>query len=113
MDWKRIKLYSVLIPLLVRSVTLSEPQKKLTTEQRIKNEFEEKLTQAALKNKTATFGNVRKGGRQLPDEQAACELEETLLPYVKSGQYKGRDLLDLDQFSQQFTQFHSKRKYLF
>ena len=96
MDWKRIKLYSVLIPLLVRSVTLSEPQKKLTTEQRIKNEFEEKLTQASLKNKTATFGNVRKGGRQLPDEQAACELEETLLPFVKSGQYEEHDLLDLD-----------------
>ena len=96
MDWKRIKLYSVLIPLLVRSVTLSEPQKKLTMEQKIKNEFEEKLTQASLKNKTVTFGNVRKGGRQLPNEQAACELEETLLPFVKSGQYRKHDLLDLD-----------------
>ena len=86
MNWKRIKLYSVIIPLLCRSAASGETKNSLTTEQRIKKEFEERLAQASLKNKTASFGNIRKGGHQLPDEQAACELEDTLLPYIRSGE---------------------------
>ena len=62
MNWKLIKLYGVLIPILCRSAAMGEPKKSLTTEQRIKKEFEERLAQASLKNKTASFGNIRKGG---------------------------------------------------